>query len=280
MAADAGPSVPAGAMHSDVSIVVPVYSNADTLEELHRRLCAVLEPVAPSFEIVFVDDACPAGSLAVLEALARCDRRVAVIVHERNAGQYRAVMTGLAHARGGCAVVLDADLQDPPEAVPQLLARLREGYGAVFAGRRGRYEGFSRRLTSRLFKTLLHLVAGTPVDAGLFVALSREMIDRLLAYNERRPFVVAMIGCTGLSLASVPVVRLERPAGWSAYSSWKRLTTGCNAILWVLGFRSRLLLGRRAPHHAAPAVPVRAYIGARFATPAAQADAGTDRRHG
>ncbi len=111
-------------MEPQISIVVPVYKNADTLYELHRRLVAAVGQVSDGYEILFVDDACPCGSLAVLRSLAQEDPRVGVLALASNMGQNQAVLTGLAYARGRVAVVLDADLQDPPEAIPTLLSNL------------------------------------------------------------------------------------------------------------------------------------------------------------
>jgi glycosyltransferase involved in cell wall biosynthesis len=246
-----------------VSIVVPVYRNAETLQELHRRICKVFETLQLSFEVLFVDDACPAGSLTVLESLAKSDSRVAVLVLERNAGQHRAVLAGLAHARGKWSVVMDADLQDPPEAIPDLLAKGQEGFAAVFAGRRGQYESPLRLFTSRLFKSLLHLLCGVPADAGFFVALNRPMLERLLILNGPHPSLAAMIGCAGLPLTSIPVKRSQRIGGSSAYSFRGRLTSGWRAIIWVLAWKSRFL--RRMSNCNAKNVPVKSYIGARFA---------------
>lgn len=253
----------AAADEPDVSVVVPVYRNAATLEALHDRLRRVFEAHGLTYELLFVDDACPEGSRRVIEALAERDGRVAGLILGRNVGQHRAVLTGLAHARGRRAVIMDADLQDPPEAIPALLARLDTGPAAVFAGRRGRYESPLRLLTSRLFKTLLHLLSGVPADAGIFVALDRRMVGRLLSFPAGRPFVVAMIGCGGLPLASIPVRRATRPTGESAYSTWRRLTTGGRAIGWVLAWKLRRF--RRGRAGTAAEAPIAARIGARFA---------------
>jgi glycosyltransferase involved in cell wall biosynthesis len=247
----------------DVSVVVPVYRNADTLEELHARLARVLEERGFEFEVLYVDDACPLGSLDVLRGVARSDPRAAVLSLARNAGQHRAILAGLSLTRGRGTVVLDADLQDPPEAIPRLLAKLDEGYGAVFAGRRGRYESFGRLLTSRLFKRLLSRLCGAGdrmADAGVFVVLDRPTVSRLLSMENGAPFVVAMIGCAGAPLASVPVVRSPRPTGESAYSSWRRLRSGLRGVAWVIRWR----IGRRT-RDAAPAI-VAARIGERFRT--------------
>lgn len=221
----------------EISVVVPVYRNADSVRELALRVRDVMEGRRLSYEIVFVDDACPDGSLAALNELAAADPAVTVVSLSRNAGQHRAVLAGLRGSTGRRLVTMDADLQDPPEAIPRLLDGLDEGPAAVFAGRRGRYEGPGRLFTSRLFKLMLHALCGVPADAGMFVAMDRRMADRLFSFRVRNPFVVAMIGCSGLPVASVPVIRSPRTAGGSAYSSWKRFRTGCLAVGWVAAWK-------------------------------------------
>lgn len=247
----------------EISVIIPVYRNKETLHELYRRLHHVLVTRALSYEMLFVDDACPENSVAVLEELAQGDPRVAVVALEQNVGQHRAVLAGLSHARGKWAVIMDADLQDPPEAIPDLLDKLQEGRAAVFAGRRGQYESRFRLITSRLFKGLLHLLVGVPTDAGLFVAMNRQMVERLLQFGKLSPSVTAMMGCTGLALASIPVVRAQRPVGGSAYSFGGRVKAGLAAIAWVLSWKWRP--PRPVSGGSAGEVPVRAYIGARFA---------------
>jgi polyisoprenyl-phosphate glycosyltransferase len=256
----------------EVSVVVPVYRNADTLPELQRRLCRVLDGVlaasesadqaARTFEIIYVDDACPGGSLPVLESLAREDHRVQVLSLAHNVGQHRAVLAGLSYARGTWTVVMDADLQDPPEAIPSLLHEGRRGSAAVFAGRRGEYESPTRLLTSRLFKWLMHLLCGLPKDAGIFVALHRSAVERVLAIAGRRPFVVAVIGCTDLQLTSLPVRRARRPYGSSTYSVLGRLRSAWRGIEWVLRWKWRRFWGQPPEPGEVPAA--RAYRGARF----------------
>ncbi|MDO8671768.1 MAG: glycosyltransferase family 2 protein, partial [Dehalococcoidia bacterium] len=226
-----------GFEHPEITVVVPVYRNSATLRELYSRLRQTLSARQLSYEIVFVDDACPEASLDVLREIALADERVAVLVLERNVGQHRAVLAGLSQAQGQYIVVMDADLQDPPEAIPALLSKLKEGYAAVFAGRRGRYESRMRLFTSVLFKRLLALLSGVPPDAGMFVAMNRQMADSLLTFDASKPFVVAMIGCTRLPLTSIPVRRTQRHDGRSAYSSWKRFKTGCLALLSVVSWR-------------------------------------------
>jgi glycosyltransferase involved in cell wall biosynthesis len=223
----------------DLSVVLPVYRNREMLHALCGRVCDVLDAQGRPYELVFVNDACPEGSGAVLEDLARINPHVVVLTLEQNVGQQRAVLTGLRRARGRWVVVMDADLQDPPEAIPLLLAAAKAGAAAVFAGRRGRYESPLRLLTSRLFKGTMHLLCGVPADAGLYVAMNRQMLERVLALDNPRPHLVAMIGCTGLPVASIPVRRAERPAGRSAYTSWGRLEVAWQALTWVLAHKLR-----------------------------------------
>ena len=232
----ARPQARGGVSGVTVAVVVPVFRNADTVSELHARLDAALAGEAVRF--VYVNDACPDGSAAALADLASHDPRVDVVSLPRNGGQHRAILAGLARADAEWTVVLDADLQDPPEAVPRLLARARAGgVEAVFGGRRGRYEPRLRLVTSRLFKYTVALLTGLPRDAGLFVVLHRRLVERLLALRGPEPFLTAMIACTKASTASVAVERAARPSGRSAYRSTDRLRAASRAVPWLL--RSR-----------------------------------------
>jgi len=233
----------------ELSVVVPVYRTREALRDLHNRLTHVLGEMKLRYEIVFVDDACPLGSREVLVQLAAEDERVSPLILSRNVGQHHAVWFGLEAVRGSWIVVLDGDGQDPPEAIPLLVNALVPPMEAVFAGRRGQYESRGRLLTSRVFKTLLSLLTGLPRDAGMFVALSRRMATAILDFDPSRGSIVAMIGCTGLSVTSVPVIRSSRPEGASAYSAWGRVAAGCRALAFVIG-RKRRRDGFRA-HNAA-----------------------------
>ncbi len=216
-----------------ISIVLPVYRNADTLEELYRRLRKALEEEGLAFEVLFVDDASPDHSLRIVQSIAREDPRVVPVVLKENVGQQMAVIAGLALTRGDWAVVMDADLQDMPEAVPGLLSKGRDGFDAVFAERNGVYEAGFKRWSSRLFKGALSLLYGINPNCGTFVALHRSLIDRLLDMRGPYPYLVAMVHYAGRSLASVPVLRMKRPAGRSAYSTRKRMQSAWRAASWI-----------------------------------------------
>ena len=224
-----------------ISVVLPVYRNEESLAELHGRLTAVLAD--EEHELVFVVDGSPDGSKEALERLARRDPSVHVLALPRNRGQQRAILDGLAAARGDAVVVMDADLQDPPEAIPALRAA-SGGFEAVFAGRRGLYESPGRLTTSRFFKRLNHLLCGVPVDAGAFVLMQRRMVDAVLGLRGPAPVLTSMIGLTGLPTASVPVERAPRARGHSAYTASGRLRAGLRGVAWGLLWRFEIL--RRA----------------------------------
>jgi hypothetical protein len=231
----------------DVSIILPVYRNADTLEKLHGRISQALGSQKLSFEMICVIDACPSGSQSVIEGLAQRDARVRGFELRRNCGQHAAVLVGLAQSQAPWTVIMDADLQDPPEAIPVLLARAQEteGVAAVFASRRGRYESLGRHFTSRLFKALIRYLCNVPPGAGIFVAINSTTRETLLAMKGPYPFIVAMIGCTGLPLESVPVMRSPRENGSSAYSAWGRLKSGWRAVWWAVSWKCRKVFGER-----------------------------------
>lgn len=228
-----------------LSVVVPVYRTAWALPELARRIAAAAREAGLRHELVLVNDASPDDALRVAAELRASDPAVRLVPLAENLGQHRAVLAGLAAARGDWVVVMDGDLQDPPEAIPRLLAEARRGYDAVFAARIGRYQAGHRMATSRLFKGLLARLCDLPRGAGMYFLASRRMVERLVRTDDSRPFVVAQVGLASLPISAVPVARVGRPAGASAYSSWGRLRAGTAAVAFALRERRR---SRRDPH--------------------------------
>lgn len=221
-----------------LSLVSAVYNNAATLADLHREVVAVVAPLVPDFELILVDDCSPDGAWEAMQELAAMDPRVVPLGHRHNAGQHEALLTGLRHARGEWAVTLDADLQDPPEAIARLWTA-RQTAAAVFAGRRGHYESTGRLLTSRLYKTAMSTLSGLPPDAGAFVLINRSLIDRLLRLRIRHANLLGMIACTGSRMTSIPVVRRERASGDSSYTSRTRLRAAWRGLRLALAARLR-----------------------------------------
>lgn len=213
-----------------VAVVVPVYRNAATLEALVARLGAAL--AGRDWRLRLVVDACPSGSAQV--ALALAGPRVAVTGLVENVGQHAALRQGLADEPDADVwVCMDADLQDPPEAVPPLLDRLAAGdVEAVFAGRRGAYESWSRRVTGGLHRRVAARLTGLPPDAGAFLALGPAVRAAVLAADA--PSVVLAVGTARRPVTSVPVVRDVRPEGRSAWTARARLWQSARSLWWAL----------------------------------------------
>ena len=219
-----------------IAVVAPVYGNEATLRPLARRLAAALE--GRDWRLRLVVDASPDGSAAVAGALAAEDPRIAVTVLEVNGGQHAAIARGLAdEGSADVWVCLDADLQDPPEAVPLLLDRLARGdVATVFAGRRGRYESAARRLTGGVHRRLAARLTGLPADAGAFFAMDRDVRDAVVAAVRDRgaPSVVLAVGGAGRPVASLPVERDRRSEGRSAWTARTRLRQSLRSLTWAL----------------------------------------------
>jgi glycosyltransferase involved in cell wall biosynthesis len=225
----------------DVSIVLPIFKNKDTLSELHYRLVQTMQSYDYTYEIIFIDDASPDLSLEVLKQLHRQDAHITIIQMAQNVGQQNAVLAGLCHARGNNIATLDADLQDPPESIPRLMDKLGDGYDVVFAGRKGQYQTSQRLMTSRLYKWTLHILTGVPANAGLYLVMTRVAKNNILKINTDTPHLVAMIGVLGMRSTSIPIERQTRPYGESAYTSFMRFKVGMGVVawtlLWKIGFR-------------------------------------------
>ena len=221
-----------------VAVVVPVYGNAATLRPLAARLTTAL--AGRDWRLRLVIDGSPDDSAAVASDLAAGDRRVGVTVLTANVGQHRALARGLADEPGADVwVCLDADLQDPPEALPVLLDRLAHGdVDAVFAGRRGAYESTGRRLTGALHRRVAAGLTGLPRDAGAFLAMGPAVRTAVLAaMDDGAPSVVMAVGRAGRPVVSVPVARDARTEGRSAWSPLARLHQSVRSLWWALRIR-------------------------------------------
>ncbi|RBY90859.1 glycosyl transferase family 2 [Blastococcus sp. TF02A-26] len=215
-----------------MAVVVPVYGNADTLRPLAARLGAALG--GRDWRLRLVVDASPDDSDRVAHELTGEDSRIAATLLIENVGQHAALASGLAaEPDADVWVCMDADLQDPPEAVPLLLDRLASGdVGAVFAGRRGRYTSPLRRLTGGLHRRVAARLTGLPPDAGAFLAMGPAVRAAVLA--EQAPSIVLAVGLAGHPVASVPVARDARPSGRSAWTARARLAQSVRSLRWAL----------------------------------------------
>jgi phosphoglycerol transferase len=229
-------SCPADA-NPDVTIVVPVYRNAATLPPLAARVRDAMDSAGLTFRLLLVVDASPDESWSTVRQLASADTRIAGLLLVDNVGQHAAVLAGLASADSPWFVVMDADLQDAPEAIPDLVARAREHGVSVFAARRGRYERWDRLVTSRLFKTVLRWVSGVPADVGTFFVVNREVADAMRTVAVRSPQVVVLAHHCSRECHRIAVNRATRAAGRSTYSSLARVRAAARSITCVVDCR-------------------------------------------
>jgi dolichol-phosphate mannosyltransferase len=214
-----------------LSVVAPIYNEEATIDQFYARICAALEGV--QFELVLVDDGSQDGSQATLERLAENDPRVHVVFLSRNFGHQTALTAGLDHARGDAVVMLDADLQDPPEVIPQMLDRWRAGCDVVYAVRERR-EGESRfkLSTAKWFYKLFDWLAQVELghNSGDFRLLDRPALDALLSMRERNRFLRGMTVWVGFTQAAVPYRRDPRYAGRTKFTIPKMVSFSLDAI--------------------------------------------------
>ncbi len=216
-----------------LSVVVPAYNEADVIEETHRRLVEKLS-VLPDIdlEIVYVDDGSSDRTPGLLRRIGDEDSRVCVVSLSRNFGHQPAVTVGLRHAVGDIAAIMDADLQDPVELVPQMIERWREGYAVVYGIRRGRKESVPKVLAYRLFYRIMARLADIdlPKDSGDFCLIDRSVIDAINRLPEKNRFVRGLRAWYGGRQCGIPYDRPARSAGRSNYSLKKLLNLAFDGI--------------------------------------------------
>lgn len=199
----------------DVSVVVPIFNEEENLRELVRRLSAALEATGPSWEIVLVNDGSRDSSAELMAEAHRLESRVKAIHLSRNFGHQPAVTAGIHHASGAAVVLIDGDLQDPPEVIPEMVAKWRAGAEVVLAERTSRAERGARGLGFRLFYPLLRAVTDLPgaPDAGIFGLMDRKVVDEFNRLPERNRFIPGLRQWLGFKQESVYYDRAERAAG-------------------------------------------------------------------
>ena len=220
-------------MGPELSIVVPLLNEEGNLPELYRRLDATLSGLVASHEIVLVDDGSTDTTWSMIRDLAARDPRVKGVRFSRNFGHQMAFTAGLDHAGGSAVVIMDADLQDPPELIPELVARWREGYDVVYAVRAKREgETAFKLLTAAAFYRVLERVARIriPVDTGDFRLMSRMAVDAFRRMPERHRFTRGMVSWIGFPQIGVSYVRAARHAGETKYPLRKMLRLASDAI--------------------------------------------------
>ena len=216
-----------------VSIVVPVFNEQETLNELHRRVSETLAGISHGLEFVFVDDGSRDRSMEIIRVLAASDPRVRAVSFARNFGHEAAIEAGIREARGDAVLVMDADLQDSPDAVLKLIQAWEQGADVAYAVREKRKEGLLLRAAFRSFYRLAGRMMSIdlPADAGPFSLMSRRAVDALNGMGEVNRYFPGLRAFTGFKQVSVPVERHERLAGETKYSLVKRAAGATNAIV-------------------------------------------------
>lgn len=206
-----------------ISVVVPAFNEAGGLDAFHQRLQLALAGLE-KWEVVYVDDGSSDTTLAVMEALRRTDDRVGLVSLSRNFGKEIAITAGLDHAAGDAVVVIDADLQDPPELIPELVAHWRAGFDMVYAKRRSRAgESWMKRATAAIFYRLMQRMGDLklPANTGDFRLMSRRVVDAVRQLREQHRFMKGLFAWVGYPTTYVLYDRQPRCSGVSKWSYWK-----------------------------------------------------------
>ena len=221
--------------HPTASAIVACLNEEETLDAFYERTSKVLDELFEGrWELVFVDDGSTDRTVSVIKRLREADPRVRAVRLSRNFGSHVAIAAGLDHVRGDVAIILAADLQDPPEVIPELVARWREGYEIVWGAREARDDPVMRKLFARLFYGLVRRTAlpGIPsTGTGSFCLIDRAVVDSFQSFGERNRLTFGIISWSGFSQAQVPYRRAPRHAGKSKWSFGQLVKTAIDTFV-------------------------------------------------
>jgi len=216
-----------------ISVIIPVFNEEANIPELLQRLKAVFSENFKTTEIIFVDDGSTDGTANLLHSYAESQKWLRVIELSRNFGNQAAVSAGLDHCHGDCAVIIDGDLQDPPELIPKMISKWQEGFDVVYAQRMKREgESFFKRISAALFYRILQKMAHVdiPRDTGDFRLIDRRVINALQQMPERNRFLRGMVSWAGFRQTGVSYSRDKRFAGETKYPFFKMLKFALTGI--------------------------------------------------
>ena len=209
---------------TDLCVIVPVYNEAAGLEEFCSRMHAVMETLGLSWQVLFVDDGSSDDSVSVIEDWRKRDQHIGLLVLSRNFGKELAMTAGLDHADAEAVIIIDADLQDPPELIPTLVERWREGFDVVYAQRNSRHgDSWLKRATAASFYRVINWVSrtGIPKDTGDFRLLSRRAVAAVSSARERHRFMKGLFAWVGFRQIAVSYDRDQRHSGSSKFNYWR-----------------------------------------------------------
>lgn len=216
-----------------LSVVIPVYNEEMNIGKLHTRLCNTLNPLEISWEVVYINDGSKDRSMAILRGMAEDDSHVRFIDFSRNFGHQLAITAGIDFAKGEWIVVMDGDGQDPPELLPELLAKAQEGFEVVYARRRKREgENFLKKLTARMFYRLLAKITNIeiPVDTGDFRIIHRKIQRILKQMPEQHKYIRGQISWIGFNQTYLEYDREERMGGTTKFTYSKMIRFALDGI--------------------------------------------------
>jgi len=214
------------------SIVIPIYNEQETIPELLRRVTAVIDNLEHPAEVVFVDDGSKDATFQLLSEAHQRDPRIKIIRFSRNFGHQVAISAGIEHASGEAIMIMDGDLQDPPELLPEFLKKRSEGYDVVYAVRRKRKESVVKKLAYFMFYRLLQRIAAIeiPLDSGDFSLIDEKVADALRAMPERHRFVRGIRSWAGFRQIGLEYERDQRFGGEAKYTTAKLLRLALDGI--------------------------------------------------
>lgn len=216
-----------------LSVIIPIYNEEETIPELHRRLMGALGALDSSYEVIFVNDGSRDRSLGMLRDLAAKTPQIKVIDFSRNFGHQAALLAGLGRASGEAVIMMDGDLQDPPELIPELLALWKEGWDIVYAVRKNRKEGWFKRTAYTVYYRLLRAVASVPipVDSGDFSLMDRKVAEIIRSMPERNKFLRGLRAWAGFKQTRLEYDRAERYAGEPKYTFVKLMKLALDGLI-------------------------------------------------
>jgi glycosyltransferase involved in cell wall biosynthesis len=215
------------------SVIAPIYNELENIPVLYQRVKEVMDETKDSWELLLVDDGSTDGSTQAIEKLAQGDERVRPVIFARNFGHQIAVTAGLDYSEGQAVVIIDADLQDPPEVIFDLIEKWKEGYQVVYAVRAEREgETWIKTFTASVFYRLIYRITDVkiPLDTGDFRLIDREVVDVLGKMRERHRFLRGMSAWVGFRQVGVPYKRAARYAGTTKYPFKKMVRLALNAV--------------------------------------------------